>query len=183
MHRMSYSSKKGQCFAGEGRTTMKEAKVTGATTCYGRGPSPVSLISEEDDFKQFHEVLFLYRFFLSNQCNSRLIYTWVTLVQGSVMCSPGWKCFSTDIKSLIWSRGDFKISGVIFFLHWVWPPLFTKQHDLCQLLLSRKQTGKEGFGFLGLPTNWIWLSWVTYKLVLKASMRVTTNPALPAASV
>lgn len=29
----------------------------------------------------------------------------------------------------------------------------------------------------------IWVSWVTYKLVLKASVRVTTKPALPAASV
>lgn len=160
MHGMSCSSRMGECFAGEGRRTVNEAKLTEAATCNGRCISPARLTSEKDYLNRLHEVLLTISISHFSkqpvQFQARLDPgSWVTSVQGSVMCSPGWKCFSTDIKSWIWSRGDFTISGIIFLLYWVWPPLFTKQCDLCQLLLSRKRTGKEGSGFIGLTTSCI----------------------------
>lgn len=152
--------KDGSVFCWGRKENCKWSKLTEAATCNGRWISLARPTSEKNHLNQLHKVLHIIS--ISHFCKQPVQFqahldpgSWVTLVQGSVMCSPGWKCFSTDIKSWIWSRGDFTISGIIFRLYWVWPPLFTKQRDLCQLLLSRKQTGKEGFGFIGLTTNWI----------------------------
>lgn len=164
MHRMSYSSRMGQRFAVEGRRTVNEAKVTGALAMEGDFSVLALPLKRMISISSTRFSLFIpYHLFLSSQCSCRLIYTWVTLVQGSVMCGPGWKCFSTDIKSWIWSRGDFTISRVIFLLYWAL--LCSQSNVTCvsYCLAKNKQGRKEldfldylqtGFGFLGLPTNW-----------------------------
>lgn len=151
-----------------GRKENREWNKSDRSTCYGRWLFPARKVTlplkRMISISSTRFSLFIpYHLFLSGQCSSRLIYTWVTLVQGSVMCGPGWKCFSTDIKSWIWSRGDFTISRVIFLLYWVL--LCSQSNVTCvsYCLAKNKQGRKEldfldylqtGFGFLGLPTNW-----------------------------
>lgn len=178
MHRMSYSSRMGQCFAGEGRRTVNEAKLTGTTTCWF---SLASLTSEGTDFNQVHKVFCIISIspfskqpvqfqalhmghFSARQCRVQskleMLFHWhqeLNLVQR----------WLHNLKSNLSSP----LSVASFVHKAAWPVSAIAQQKTNRE--GRKDLDflgylQTGFGFLGLPTNWFlkhqwgWQCWNTF---------------------
>lgn len=160
-----------------GRKNWDEVKMTRATICFGMWPSPANLTFEGDDLTSStkFDVLFPYHLFLSNQCNSRLIYSQITFWAGQCHVQPRlemlfhWHQELNLVQRWLYNLRSHASSPLNSSVH---PSTVHWTAWSCQVLLSRKQTGKGWFRFLGLPTSkFLGLQW-GWQLILPSQLPV-----------